>query len=52
MTKGKTKPTYVLAETHKKVKGFAGFKGIDLLEAYELLVVEGLKALDFELPKS
>jgi len=52
MKKENTKPTYVLEATHKKVKGFAGLKGIDIPEAYDLLVAEGLKALNFQLPRS
>ena len=44
--------TNILEETHKKVKGFAGLKGIDIPEAYDLLVAEGLKALNFQLPRS
>ena len=43
--------TYIPEATHKKVKGFAGLKGMDIPDAYALLVTEGLKALDFTLPK-
>lgn len=43
-----TKPTYVLTKTHKMAKGFAGIKSLELLEAYDLLVTEGLKALGYD----
>lgn len=47
-----TKPTYVYEDTHKVAKAFAGLKGLDIPEAYDLLVTEGLKALHVEFPKS
>ncbi len=42
-----TKPTYVLAKTRKKARMFADHRDIDLLEAYDILVTEGLKALGY-----
>lgn len=40
--------TYIPENTHKKAKGLAGMRGLDLPEAYELLVQEGLKALGYD----
>jgi hypothetical protein len=48
MAKDVTVNTYVYDRSHKQVKGFAGLRGMDVPEAYELLVIEGLKAMGFD----
>lgn len=40
--------TYVYDRSHKKVKGFAGLRGIDVPDAYEMLVTAGLKAMGYD----
>ena len=40
--------TYVYDRSHKKVKGFAGLRGVDVPEAYDMLVTEGLKAMGYD----
>lgn len=40
--------TYVFDSSHKKVKGFAGLRGMDVPEAYDMLVCAGLKALGYD----
>lgn len=40
--------TYVLDSSHRKVKGFAGLRGIDVPDAYDMLVCAGLKALGYD----
>jgi hypothetical protein len=48
MAKEDLSNTYVYGRTHKKVKGFAGFRSLDLPDAYDLIVNEGLKALGYD----
>lgn len=48
MAKDATVNTYVYDRSHKKVKGFAGLRGMEVPEAYEMLVMEGLKALGYD----
>lgn len=40
--------TYVFDRSHKKVKGFAGLRGVDVPEAYEMLVTAGLKSMGYD----
>ena len=40
--------TYVYDASHRKVKGFAGLRGIDVPEAYDVLVCAGLKAMGYD----
>lgn len=40
--------TYVFDSSHRKVKGFAGLRGIDVPEAYDMVVTAGLKALGYD----
>uniref|UniRef100_A0A6M3M4I8 Uncharacterized protein n=1 Tax=viral metagenome TaxID=1070528 RepID=A0A6M3M4I8_9ZZZZ len=40
--------TYVYDRSHKKVKGFAGLRGVDVPDAYEMLVTAGLKAMGYD----
>ncbi len=47
MAKDATVNTYVYDRSHKKVKGFAGMRGLELPAAYDMLVNEGLKALGY-----
>lgn len=48
MEKDILRNTYVYDSSHRKVKGFAGMRGMDLPEAYDILVNEGLKALGYD----
>lgn len=40
--------TYVFDSSHRKVKGFAGLRGMDVPEAYDMVVTAGLKALGYD----
>ena len=48
MAKESTVNTYVFDRSHKKVKGFAGLRGVDVPEAYEMLVTAGLKSMGYD----
>jgi len=48
MAKDVTVNTYVYDKSHRQVKGFAGLRGMDVPDAYEMLVIEGLKAMGFD----
>ena len=48
MAKEVTVNTYVYDRSHKKVKGFAGLRGVDVPDAYEMLVTAGLKAMGYD----
>ncbi len=39
---------YVFPDSHLKVKGYAGFKGIYIPDAYEKIINAGLKALGYD----